>query len=112
MGNGVTRPFASGGPGPSGARFPLAHHGLDGGVSVLAIVLRFTIWVLLILAAVWILREILAALRHRRASGAPQPNPAVAELEMLYARGEVSRADYLTRRADLSGVPPPAPPLS
>jgi len=39
-----------------------------------------------------------------------QRNPAMAELEMLYARGEVSRDDYLTRRADLSGVPPPAPP--
>jgi len=33
----------------------------------------------------------------------------MAELDMLYARGEVSRTDYLTRRADLTGVPPPGP---
>ena len=29
---------------------------------------------------------------------------------MLYVRGEVSRTDYLTRRADLTGVPHAAPP--
>jgi hypothetical protein len=86
--------------------------GVDTGVSVLAIVLRFTIWVLLILAAVWLLREILLAMRVRKASAPPPPNPAMAELEMLYARGEVKRADYLTRRADLTGVPPPAPPVA
>jgi hypothetical protein len=36
----------------------------------------------------------------------------VAELDMLYARGEVSRADYLVRRADLIGTPPEAPPAA
>ena len=91
-------------------RGDLFGRGGDGAVSVLATVLKFTIWVLLILAAAWLVREILAAIRSRRASAPPLPNPAMAELEMLYARGEVSRDDYLTRRADLSGVPPPAPP--
>jgi len=33
--------------------------GGDGAVSVLATVLKFTIWVLLILAAAWLVREIL-----------------------------------------------------
>ncbi len=103
------------GPGGSGAaalnaiRFP-GGRGVDTGVSVLAIVLRFTVWVLLILAAVWVIREILAAIRTRRAAAPPQPSAAVTELELLYVRGEVSRADYLTRRADLTGVPQTAPP--
>jgi hypothetical protein len=102
--------LARGGPVVNGLQ-PFALGGrVDGGVAVLATVLRFTIWVLVILAAVWLLREILTAIRVRRATAPPPPNPAMAELEMLYARGEVSRADYLTRRADLAGVPPPAPP--
>jgi uncharacterized membrane protein len=93
--------------------FPLAfgREGFHGGpADVLAIVLWFTIWVLVILAVVWLLRELMATMRARHASAPPAPNPAMAELEMLYARGEVSRADYLIRRADLTGVPPPAPP--
>jgi hypothetical protein len=96
--------------GPALNALPFDHGGVDAGVSALAVVLRFTIWVLLILAAVWLLREILTAMRVRRASAPPPPNPAMAELDMLYARGEVSRTDYLTRRADLTGVPPPGPP--
>ncbi|MGH7723300.1 MAG: hypothetical protein ACRENL_10820 [Candidatus Dormibacteria bacterium] len=87
--------------------FSFARGRLDGGVSVLHIVLGFTIWVLVIVAVVWLVRELLLLLRARRASAPPPPNPAVAELDMLYARGDVKRADYLTRRADLTGVPPP-----
>jgi len=83
---------------------------MDTGVSVLAITLRFAFGVLLILAAVWVIREILAAVRSRRALAPPMPSPAVTELELLYVRGEISRADYLTRRADLTGVPHTAPP--
>jgi hypothetical protein len=108
----VNGPYGPGGPGASAlnaVRFP-GGHGVDTGVSVLAIVLRFTVWVLLILAAVWVIREILAAVRTRRAGAPPLPSAAVTELEMLYVRGEVSRADYLTRRADLTGVPHTAPP--
>ncbi|MDQ6847016.1 MAG: hypothetical protein M3019_05465 [Candidatus Dormibacteraeota bacterium] len=88
-------------------RFP---GGVDTGVSVLAITLRFAFGVLLILAAVWVIREILAAIRGRRALVPPEPSPAITELELLYVRGEISRADYLTRRADLTGVPHTAPP--
>ena len=51
----------------------------------------------------------------------PPRNPAMDELDLRYARGEVDRADYLQRRADLSdrtgtpsapGRPPttPSPP--
>jgi uncharacterized membrane protein len=105
MGNGVSGPFGSA---LNAVRLPAGRPGIDTGVSVLAIVLRFTVWILVILAVVWVVREILAAIRGHRAP--PLPNPAMAELEMLYARGEVSRTDYLTRRADLTGVPHTAPP--
>ena len=106
MGNG-SMPFA---PGP--VRIGGGHLGYDAGVSVLAIALRFTIWILIILAVVWIVREILRAIQahtHRPVPPSP-PSPAITELEMLYARGEVSRTDYLARRADLGAHSPPAAP--
>ncbi len=112
MDNGVNGPTVQGGPSLDAGHLPLMHGEFDTGVSVLSIVLRFTIWVLLILAAWWLAREILTIVRLRRASAPPLPSPAMAELDMLYARGEVARAEYLTRRADLTGVPPPAPPAS
>jgi uncharacterized membrane protein len=87
--------------------------GYDAGVSVLAIVLRFTLWVLVILAVVWFVREVLriSEARSQRRTP-PPPSPAVAELEMRYARGEINRADYLGRRADLGGPQPPAAPTA
>ena len=102
---GFGRSFALSGNGPFVGR-----GGYDTGVSVLAICLRFVVWVLVIVAIVWLVRALIVALQGRRALAPPLPNPAVAELEMMYARGEVSRIDYLTRRADLSGVPPPVMP--
>jgi uncharacterized membrane protein len=105
MGAGISRAIGSG----RFAALPLRGGG-DAGVSVLAIVLRFTIWVLAILAAVWIAREILAAVQRARAAAPRRVSPALAELDMLYARGEVTRTEYLARRADLAGVVPPAPP--
>jgi len=45
--------------------------------------------------------------------GAPwqhSPHQALAELDLRYARGEVDRADYLQRRADLLGMPTPGGP--
>ena len=41
--------------------------------------------------------------------GGPMP-PALAELDLRYARGEIGRDEYLQRRADLTGQPPPAGP--
>lgn len=94
------------GPFPGG----VGHPGFDSGVSVLAIVLRFTLWVLVLLAVVWFAREVLRAVAARSHHRTPPPSPAVAELELRYARGEINRADYLGRRADLGGPPPAVPP--
>lgn len=42
-------------------------------------------------------------------AGPPGPAPALAELDLRYARGEIDRDEYLQRRADLSGQAPPGP---
>lgn len=109
MGNG---PFGGHFVQPPGGGFPRgggfgAH---DSVASILAICLRFAVWVLVILAVVWLAREVLRAIqRWPRHHLPPPPSPAIAELDMMYARGELSRADYLVRRTDLAGAPP-APP--
>jgi putative membrane protein len=44
--------------------------------------------------------------------GAPpwqHQNPALHELDLRYARGELDRTEYLQRRADLLGQPGPEP---
>jgi putative membrane protein len=65
-------------------------------------------------AAVLLVRMWLAARPTHplgRFGGPPPHNPALAELDLRYARGEVSREEYLQRRADLLGhiAPPPGP---
>ena len=79
-------------------------------VAILATVLRFTVWVLLILAVLWVVREIIRAVHAARRPVHPPHNPALAELEMRYARGEVTRDDYLSRRADLAAITPATAP--
>jgi putative membrane protein len=39
----------------------------------------------------------------------PARDPALAELRLRYARGEIDRDEYLTRAVDLGDVPPPPP---
>ena len=71
-------------------------------------------WLLILvavaIAAVLVVRHLL-----QRQALRPQPMvrlPALEELDLRYARGEVAREDYLQRRADLLGAagygPPPA----
>lgn len=42
----------------------------------------------------------------------PFVDPALAELRLRYARGEVSRDDFLRISTDLGAPPPPPPPAS
>ena len=105
----MTNPFF--GPmrsGVAGARRLLPGGG-NTAVDVLGSVFRFIIWVLVILAVVWAVREVLRTIRASRHHVAP-PSPALMELEMRYARGEIPRNDYLQRRADLGGTPQAGPP--
>ena len=62
-------------------------------------------WVALIVVAVLLLRRELPHVRWPES----QP-PALRLLEERYARGEISREEFLERRAVLSGAGAPAPP--
>ncbi len=65
----------------------------------------------LIAAAVYLARSFLQA-RARMPQHTPPPprSPGLDELDMRYARGEVTRSEYLERRDDLGGITPPPPP--
>jgi len=70
-------------------------------------------WLLIVVAIVagvfLIVRLVLGQPRSR--AGWPghtaTSNAALVELDLRYARGEVDRAEYLQRRADLLGLPGP-----
>jgi putative membrane protein len=69
-------------------------------------------WLLIVVAIVagvfLIVRLVLEQPRSRGWPGSTPANAAaLAELDLRYARGEVDRADYLQRRADLLGLPGP-----
>src|SRR5512142_736217 len=55
--------------------------------------------------------------RHPATAGPPPtaprpPDQALYELRLRYARGELSRDEYLQRAADLGDVRPPTPPMT
>jgi uncharacterized membrane protein len=78
---------------------------------VLATVLRF-VAVLLVIAAIVYLARFFLQTRAQTPHHAPPPprSAGLDELDMRYARGEVTRTEYLERRADLGGTAPPPPP--
>jgi hypothetical protein len=77
------------------------------------------LFTLLIVAAI-VAGVVLIARQWRRpgvtppATGWSPQSPGIHELDVRYARGEIERADYLQRRADILGAAglaaPPAPP--
>jgi uncharacterized membrane protein len=77
---------------------------------VLAMVLRFVAVLLVIAAIVYLARSFLQA-RAQTPHHAPPAlrSPGLDELDMRYARGEVTRTEYLEHRSDLSGISPPPP---
>lgn len=71
--------------------------------------------VVAIVAGVWLIVRLWMTRPHTpgwRSGPPPPPNPALTELDLRYARGEIGREEFLQRRADLLGhlVPPPGPP--
>lgn len=110
-------------PGPFGpGRFGGGgiHHG--GGLSIAAFIVHSILIAAVIVAAFLLVRALIRG-RDRRiaATVGPHRSPALDELDLLYARGQVPREEYLGRRADLLGTtsgygappvaaPPPAAP--
>jgi len=89
----------------------------DGGPSWVHWLFVFLI-VVAIVAGIWLIVRLWMTRPHAPSAGwrpggpPPPPNPAISELDLRYARGEVGREEYLQRRADLLGhvAPPPGPP--
>jgi putative membrane protein len=59
---------------------------------------------LLVAGAIWLART----LTHPSSppGGPAEPNPARTELDLRYARGDLTREEYLQRRGDLEGGRP------
>ena len=102
------RPFP---PGNGGLQQQFIARGHDSAAVYLAIVLHFLAILVVTAAAVYIVVRIVQARGTRRGSGSR--SPGLDELDLRYARGEIDRTEYVTRRADLLGItygPPPAYP--
>jgi len=92
-------------------RSPLVQHMDGGGPSTLAWVIFAILLVLLVLAIVSLAVD--AYYRRRESRPAPQPDApsesgdssrALAVLDDRYARGDITRDDYIRTRDDLRGV--------
>lgn len=97
--------------GPSRGPF-LSGRGYHEGAFILGTVLRFVALVLIIAAIVYLVRAFLLTRQRSWAPPGPSRSPGLDELDMRYARGEVTRDEYLARRADLMGTTPPGSPAA
>lgn len=73
--------------------------GCPGGMALFGGLLGVALLVLLVLAIVWLVRQLFGG---QREPDAERTSGALEELESRYARGEVDRDTYLTIRADLT----------
>jgi putative membrane protein len=78
---------------------PLAAIGWGGGLAIVWGLMGVAFWILLIVLIVVLVQRMRTA---ARASG----GPAVRLLEERYARGEITREEFLERRTVLGGGPP------
>jgi uncharacterized membrane protein len=89
-------------------------HRLDWGFTIA----HFIFWALLIAAIVWLVVWLvrtphLHGALHEHHAPPRAPDTALQEARLRYARGEMSREDFLQISTDLGGaptIPPPAPP--
>jgi putative membrane protein len=97
--------------------FP-GRYGGDGGLFWIHDLFWLLIIVALVIGTFLVVRAVIARPTGPRPDGAwPVPSAALHELDLRYARGELDRADYLQRRADLLGHPgkdaaPPSTPTT
>ena len=66
---------------------------------VFALILCFVSFLLFLAAAILITRQVL---RHLASRAPRTPSSALEELDTRYARGDIARDEYFTRRADLT----------
>lgn len=66
---------------------------------VLMMLFGFVLLALAVAAVIWVVRSV--AGDSSRASTAPDDDAARRELDLRYARGDLTREDYLQRRSDL-----------
>jgi putative membrane protein len=71
---------------------------------VVMVVVMVVVLALLVAGAIWLART----LTHPSSppGGPAGPSPARAELDLRYARGDLTREEYLQRRTDLEGGQP------
>ena len=88
------------------------------GWGVAGLVLLIVLWVVVIAALVFGIRALILSSRRRQAehgvpsppAGTDKPRPPVANIEALrileerYARGDISREEFLERKADLAST--------
>jgi putative membrane protein len=63
---------------------------------------------LIVAGVIWLARTLTASIGPGQQSG-DRAGAARAELDARYARGELTREEYLQRRADIEGHSPPEP---
>ena len=80
-----------------------------GWIHLVELMLFIAVVAVIVIAIVLIVR--VASRTPRVAGVAPMAatSPALAELDLRYARGEIDHDDYARRRAALLGTAPPAP---
>jgi putative membrane protein len=94
---------------PAVGRHAFGHHGFW-----LFGLLPLILWVVLIGVVIWAVLRVTS--RHGLAMApaapgphgppGPRPDGALEELRLRYARGEMSREEFLQRSSDLGGTPP------
>jgi putative membrane protein len=79
----------------------MMNRGMMGGFMWFWAIFWVVVLALLVAGAIWLARTL------TRPSNPPSgPGPARAELDLRYARGDLTREEYLQRRADLEGRGP------
>ncbi len=99
-----------------GPGFPPAQHVHHGWWSVVHLAVPLFLFLIVIGVVVW---AVLYLTSHRgpvaAVAGPPARDPAMEELRIRYARGELAREEFVQRSTDLGGAPPavaPQPPAA
>ena len=99
-----------------GPGFPPAQH-VHHGWSVVHLAVPLLLFLIVIGVAVWAVLYLTSRRGTAVAAvaGAPARDPAMEELRIRYARGELAREEFVQRSTDLGGAPPavaPEPPAA